>query len=71
MEKLQLGSTYVHSISVFFITVKWSKTVIGLTNHYLHVKNIKSWALIQNQKLIFLTHINMANIFVNIVANAY
>jgi len=69
MDKLQLGSKYVSSISVFFITVKWSKTVIGLTNRYLHVKNIKSSALNHNRKLIFLTHINMANIFFNIVAN--
>jgi len=71
MHKLQLGSIYITSISVFFITVKWPKTVIGLTNHYLHVEIIKSSALIHNQKLIFLTYLNMANIFVNSVANTY
>jgi hypothetical protein len=64
VDKLQFGSLYVTTVNVFFVTVIWSKTVIRLTNHYLHVKQFKSSALIHNQKLIFISHINMANIFV-------
>jgi len=33
--------------------------VIGLTNHYLHVEQLKSSALNHNQKLIFISHINI------------